>query len=403
MQQIKYYLINSFYYIIQNKGYALFYILGTALAFIFITFLVHIKSAMSGDYTPSVNSGRIIRVSRFFDAEGNVAPHISETEQKLLLDQLKEYEDYSLTDTHYANVITDANIVYSYIAFTNAGFWNMYSFDFIAGRPFTANECENRMKCVVITKDLSKYIFHTTNSIGKKINIFRDEFAVVGVVDNFSLFASPTNKAEIWMPYTLNPLEFVPEMRILFSQHTDMPSAKQKLSEYIKQLYNTKNVEINVNNLLTEKEMKNKAFMEEGGWAAGLLIFIFLLLPAVNIISLSRNNIYQRREEIAVRRTFGASKMSSFFLILFEYLLLAMIGSVIGILFAKPVISLLINMLFDEIQMMGSASLMPKINISLITGNVLPLVFVFIFISSALPIWLMVRLKVADVLKGGEK
>jgi ABC-type antimicrobial peptide transport system permease subunit len=360
---------------------------------------------MNGDYPPSINSGYIIKLSRFKDTNGNRIAGMSLAEQKLLLEQIKKYECYSLINTHYTNVVTNENILFSHIAFINTGFWDMYSFDFIAGRPFSESECENRKKCAVITENLSKFIFHTSNSIGKKMGLLGDEFEIVGVVDNFSILASPTGDSEIWIPFVLNPLDMYPELRILFSPRIDMFHTKEIIAELMRQFYNVKNIEadISAENLLTEKEMKHQQFMDEGGWAIGILIFIFLLVPAVNIITLNRANTHNRGEEIAIRKTFGASKLSSFVLILFENLMLALAGAIAGVLFANPVMTLLFNFMFDELQGKGGVSLMPRLNVFVILGVIVPLLLLFVLIFSGIPAWLMAKRSIVNTLKGGVK
>jgi ABC-type antimicrobial peptide transport system permease subunit len=144
------------------------------------------------------------------------------------------------------------------------------------------------------------------------------------------------------------------------------------ITQSVKQLYAAKNVQLATvaADLLTEQEAK-KQKSSDSGRGIGLLIFIFLLIPAVNIATLNKANTQNRMEEIAIRRACGAGRLSSFCLILFENLLLTLLGALIGMLLAEPAMSLLLNSLFDKVNMLNM--LMPKINILIITGVIIPL------------------------------
>jgi ABC-type antimicrobial peptide transport system permease subunit len=238
------------------------------------------------------------------------------------------------------------------------------------------------------------------NRVQKGLN---DEFEIVGIVDNFSMFASPTGASEIWVPLTVNLIGMNPDLRILFPHQTNLFLAKEIIAQSVRQFYNTKNipVAISADNLFTEKEMRNKKFITNNGKAIGMLIFILLLVPALNIITLNRANTRNRAKEIAIRKTFGASKLSSFFLILFENLILALAGVFIGILLAKPGMTLLLNSLFDELNMLSM--LMPEVNILVVAGSILPLMLLFVIMFSGLPAWLAAKCNITDTLKGGKQ
>jgi ABC-type antimicrobial peptide transport system permease subunit len=404
MKKLKHYFKVSLYSIIQNKGYAVFCILGTALTFIFVTFLIHLQITFNGDYPPTVNSSRTVTLSHFTDANGkNLAP-MSLTEYKLLLEQIKNYESYSISNQFddILNVEMNGNFFTSILAYANGEFWNMYSFKFISGRPFTEEECTNRKKCAVISKNLSKTRFHTTNSTGKKIEIRGEEFEIIGVVDNVPLFISPTTAAEIWTPYVFNTKEIPYKLNILFPAQTNMRKAKETIAKTVKQFYETKNIKVDISEytLKTEKEGGTIDFM---GVNLGVLIFIFILIPAMNIITLNMASAGGRAEEIAVRRTFGASRLSVFSLVLFENLLLAITGSVIGILLASPCMSFIQRSLFNELPMLNSSTIMPGVDIVIVIKIIIPLIILFVFLFGGLPAWLTAKRDIADVLKGGMK
>ncbi|MDR2626851.1 MAG: ABC transporter permease [Dysgonamonadaceae bacterium] len=383
----------------------MFCILGTALTFIFVTFLVHFRATAQGDYPPSTNAGRIITLSTFQDMQGNYAGSLSENERKLLLEQLGEYEDfavYSLGD-NLTGAAIDENYFTTDVNFVTAGFWNLYDFEFIAGRPFTEKECTDRKKCVIITENLSKSRFHTINSIGRTIEMSRERYQVIGVVNNFSLLVSPTTATEMWFPYEFNNSWSSPALSILFSPQTNMQQVKAKTVELVRKLYKTKNKEINISveNLLTDKENNQKNVNGDDSIGFSLLVFLFLLIPAMNIISLNMANTRNRAEEISVRRTYGADRMSSFSMLLFENLLLSLAGVVLGVVSAKPFVSLIQNTFFGDIPMFTGSSLMPDVDMFLVVTAIIPLMILFLIMFGGLPAWLTAKRNISDTLKGG--
>jgi ABC-type antimicrobial peptide transport system permease subunit len=401
------YLKSALYNIRQNKGYTLFCVLSTTLTFIFVTFLVHFGAAIKGDYPPSVNSGRIITLNTFTDTEGKNVGALSATEQKLLLGQLKMYENYAAYN-HFDNptgISMNENYFTTIVKFVNAGFWKLYRFSFIAGRPFTEEESAGRTKCAVITKNLSTSRFHTVNSVGRKIEMDRTEYEIVGVVDNFSILSSPSGAAEIWFPDVFDNSGSLTDLSILFSPQVDMRQAGEEIAGLIRQIYETKHIQVNMkaNDLLTDKEKNRKKLNIYGNMAIGLMVFLFLLIPALNIISLNMANTSNKAEEIATRRTFGASRASVFLMLLFDNLLLTLLGVVIGILSAKPFVSLIQNIFFDEIPMLAGASLMPDTDIFLVVAAIIPLMIVFLLMFSGFPAWMMAKRSISDILKGGVK
>ncbi|MDR0507760.1 MAG: ABC transporter permease, partial [Dysgonamonadaceae bacterium] len=350
MRKFVNHLQSALYNILQNKSYSLFCILGTAFTFIFITFLVHFGAAVSGNYPPSVNDGRIISLGMFTDIDGNMVGALSPEEQKLLLEQQTgEYENYSIRsgNDNITNVAMNESYFTTYVIFVSSGFWQLYDFDFVAGRPFTEEDVGGKKRCAVITKNLSKAKFHTVNSVGKKLEMDRNEYEIIGVVDNFSLMSSPTGAAEIWLPYVFNNSRSTSILSIMFPDYTNMQQAGMKTAELVRKIFETKGKQLRIDNYITadkEKNAKTHNLLAGNGLGIGLGIFLFLLIPSLNIICLNMANTRNRAEEIAVRRTFGASRASSFVMILFENLLITLTGAIIGLIFAKPFVIFIQNL-----------------------------------------------------------
>jgi hypothetical protein len=133
-----------------------------------------------------------------------------------------------------------------------------------------------------------------------------------------------------------------------------------------------------------------------GGMVA---LFLFLLIPALNILSLGSAHTNNRADEIAIRRAFGAGRLSSFLQIMTENLLLVVAGSIAGLLLAVPVMNTVQQMIPGE-SAMGNVSLVGQIDYAVIFAGVLPAMLVFSLLSGGLPAYLISKRNIASVLKG---
>ncbi|MCD7973711.1 MAG: FtsX-like permease family protein [Candidatus Azobacteroides sp.] len=143
--------------------------------------------------------------------------------------------------------------------------------------------------------------------------------------------------------------------------------------------------------------------MESGGsfYSYGLIaaLILFLFIPAMNIMALTIANTNIRAEEIAIRRTFGASRISSFFQIIMENLFLVALGAVIGLTFAIPAMNIIQRNVMNNSFMEG-LSLIDHIDYQVIFLGVLPAIFIFSLLSGGLPAYLISKHSIAKVLKG---
>jgi hypothetical protein len=260
---MKNYFKTTWYNITHNCAYTLFLVLGTALTFVFVTILVHLATVLEGEYPPMSKAATIITLGDFADTEGNPVPPLSESEQKLLLSQIGDYEEAAVYvgNSNFTGAAAVGHYFTTNVTFANPAFWRVYKFRFVNGRPFTDEESTARKRCVVITKNLSQKRFNTAHSAGKTIEMDRTEYTVVGVVDNISMFAAPAGAVDMYFPLVFNNAVWEgTSLSILFKKGTNMQQTKTKIAELTRKLYASKNVKIalDVKTILTQKETSQK-------------------------------------------------------------------------------------------------------------------------------------------------
>jgi len=398
------YVKSAFYNIRQNKAYSIFCISGTALTFIFVIFLAQVAYSLLSNYPPTVHADHIIVVDNFTDTKGQNVGGLSRTEIELLLQDVREHTSFSIIKQTAVNALINGRYTFSSASYVNADFWDMNEYKYVAGQPFTKKECNVRKNCVVITNNLSKTYFRTANSLGEKIEIQGDEFEIVGIVDDISLFSSPSGATEIWFPDTFYPSTVHFTLHILFSPQTNMLRAKEIVRRAVEQSFNKKNITVDARKIYTFKE--KKIGNQEGSVLVGLsigvlvLLLLLLLIPAVNILTLNMAYTRNRAEEIAIRRAFGAGRFSSFFQLILEDLFLVFVGTLIGIILIRPFVSYIQSNFFD-IPMFGSIPLIAGVDLVVIAGVIVPLMILFLFMFGGIPAYMIAKRNIADILKGG--
>ena len=127
----------------------------------------------------------------------------------------------------------------------------------------------------------------------------------------------------------------------------------------------------------------------------------FILLPAINLMALNFARIRERGEEIAVRKSFGASSAILRGQFIFENVLLTLVGGIIGILLSFIIVATLGNTLTIPVKA-GTIVPMSFSFDFLVFGITLGVCLLFGFLSGALPALRMSRMKPVKYLKGGE-
>ena len=299
---------------------------------------------------------------------------------------------------------------------TNAEFLSMFNYKMLEGRMYTKNEVSQSKDVIVINRKVKEQFFGNDSAVGKTIEVQDKLFTVVGVVENVPVNCE-TAYSDIWYPHTLfnEPLQLFNKTgrwaAVLYAANkTDFDEIKEEAAMIEKQVsaktdgwvYKLGGPFDVLDNYLIgniDPRMyvgKNISLL----MLAGRMFFI-LLIPALSLIALNLTRVQERAEEIAVRKTFGASSSSLIRQILFENFMLTLIGGVIGLLMAWISIQLFGDFLFAELS--SPANGIVNVTLSLLTFLVCIIVsFILSVMSGIIPARRMAKLKPALIMKGGE-
>lgn len=228
-------------------------------------------------------------------------------------------------------------------------YWKIYDYTFIAGGPFEKEEVNAGIKSVILTRSTAGKLFNDIDVVGRELDVDNIPYIIKGVVeDPYPLL--PDGNIEIFLNYT--PQDTPDEDE--FFGHTNLRLLmKEGISpDYIKKQvekkYEDLNRELKNNGAhvvyheqpYTSEEMiepfgsNNSPKLKTKRRIQALVYIILLLLPAINLSSMTRSRLNSRISEIGVRRAFGAKKLSIVCQIFMENFLMSIAGGILGLFFS---------------------------------------------------------------------
>lgn len=302
-----------------------------------------------------------------------------------------------------------------YLKRTDGEFWQILTFRFLEGAPYTPDDERNRNFVAVINEATRQKYFGDEPAIGKTIEADGQNFRVVGVVANVP-FLRQVPFADIWAPISTSKSEtYRQEMMgnfmatYLARSSADFPMIRDEFKARLGQLefpdpkeWNSMNGQMDTyfeavsRELVGSRDDDGRASRPGRLLAAIVIIAIlFMLLPTVNLINLNVSRIMERASEIGVRKAFGASSWTLVGQFVVENILLTLIGGAIGFVLSRL-----------ALQFITGSGWFPyaefHLNYRVFLGG-LALAIIFGLFSGVYPAWKMSRLHPVQALKGGAR
>ena len=298
------------------------------------------------------------------------------------------------------------------VRYTDGNYWKVTDFDFLDGRPFTAQEVTNADRVCVINEHTARAFFGTAKGVnGRTVEIGPYRYRITGVVPDVPVIRLYSS-ADVWVPYTLSVNYFKDNrldgdfVAILLAGPTgkELPAMKAEFSQLMRRLEvpNPKEVArvyAHADPPLSTivRELTSHTKTEDDGMsifllACSVLGLVFMLLPALNLVNLNVTRIMERSSEIGVRKAFGASGATLVGQFLVENLVLSALGGLLGLGLASGALHLLNGSHFIAYSTF-------RLNWWAF-GWGLMLALVFGLMSGVYPAWKMSRLNPVDALRG---
>jgi putative ABC transport system permease protein len=295
--------------------------------------------------------------------------------------------------------------------YTDAEFWQVLDFDFLEGRPYSATEVRDAAHVAVLNETTARRYFGAAHGVlGRTLIIDETRYQVVGVVRDVP--AARLTYAEVWMPITtstqdIHNAEYMGSCMAILLARTpqDVPAVQQEFAQAVARaplptdvykwctevrLYAGSLLATHVRGLMNE-DGPDPGVARFTRLAAGLGL-LFMLLPALSLVTINSSRIRERSAEIGVRKAFGATSGALVQQFLIENIFLTLLGGVLGLGLAAGTLHLINSSGLIAYTEFG-------LNGRVLVGAVLAILF-FGILSGVYPAYKMSKLQAVKALKG---
>lgn len=303
----------------------------------------------------------------------------------------------------------------------DAGIWKIYDYHFISGRPFNSGEADSEAKVAVISRSAARKVFGKENVTGQEIDIDSYPYIVTGVIEDTEPVLTQSH-ADIIIPY--NPA-LVPSdnsywgnsgVLLLVKKDGNVASVKKQVEQrYAKLQHVARNEGMELiyhEQPYTSREMglghfgsNNSPDTEKHDRVMTAVFALLIILPAINLSSMTRSRLRHRVSEIGVRRAFGAKRSTIIEQIFVENFIISLLGGIIGLMLSFIFFIFLSNYIFtysgDLDATLEQLDARPCFSMIFRWSNfLLSLLFCFILnvLSASVPAWKASKTNPAEAL-----
>lgn len=392
---------------------------GTALSIFLVMAFFMTKQAKVVEMAPESNRSRILIGQNFHvkntskEQQGDGSAAISyEYARKIYegLDGVERVSYINAWETTRDASVGDGEIMTVFTRLADDEFWNIYDFRFIDGKPYDKAEATSGANRVVISQSLARRLFGEEKVAGREIVVDCMPYVVSGVIEDVNPLFS-TSYAQLYMVFDKNVNDegnwFGDSQAVLLlKEGTDIGSVKRQ----VESRYATFNAEkksegreaIYHDQPYTVEEVSiggygsNNGPDKKGNDIVNYITYaILIILPAINLSSMTRSRLRHRVTEIGVRRAFGAKKSAIVTQMFGENLIITIVGGAIGLVLSIAFVWLASSLFFDMAGKLDPSSLdmvnaRPTLAMLFTWKNfliALGLCFILNILSATVPAW----------------
>lgn len=342
-----------------NKLFAAIYIFGTALALASTTVAVVVLNSMIAPVYPEyqrLNSAFIQRLKMDLPEGGNMEYAMSYDLVRDHIYTLRNARKISAYmdpwESAYASR-SDGGLDFPVkIKYTDPAFFDVYSFRFLAGKPYSDAEFQAGLPVAVVGEKTAREALGAGEPgqyLGKDIRVNFTDYRVVGVVKE-STPAQTDSYAGVYVPYTskqdydqsVNGIPWIGQLYVVAV--TDSLDALRAEVADIEARFNASHQGYQAHfcgqpvshTVKTFRPgIQNTEFRLSGIFLVfALVIMALLLIPSLNLSGIISGHMESRMAEMGLRKSFGATRVRLLREVLRENLWLTFLGGIVGYFFA---------------------------------------------------------------------
>jgi putative ABC transport system permease protein len=216
-----------------------------------------------------------------------------------------------------------------------------------AGRPFNDRDQAETAKVVIINRSLARRLFPNESAVGKRLQLINPEQSdewreIVGVVNDvrYSGLDDPSD-ASIYTPFSQTP-----GLWNYLMIRTTVPA--QSIVQSVRQTVVSISTNLEPANFQTMDQLVSQSVAQPRFYALLLTAFalLALILAIVGIYGVVSYSVTQRTHEIGIRMALGAARSDVIRMVLGHGVMLALAGTLLGLIGAYAVTRLMSNLLF---------------------------------------------------------
>lgn len=422
------YLTQAFTLLKQNRLFSMLYIAGTGLAIAMTVIVAVVYYVKLAPIYPERNRDNTLYLTYVsFKSEQEAMTYQSALSYRALQEwiyPLKNVVEVSAcfgnAMDYYVQPADRSGDFRPALKLVDPAFFRIYALQFLEGHPFTEADLASGIHTAVISDDLARRLFGTTEGVvGRSFSMDYVNYHVCGVVRGAS-FLTRQSYAQVYAPYSIEsnykdpvvssfPYCGLFNMTFLVKDNAQAKALRAEIKDLTRRVnaqykgqWQMELWEQPTSHALSVfKEYPADTSFSSWKVAGRMMLWILVLLvvPSLNLNGLIASRMESRLPEMGVRKSFGASRSALLSQVMWENFFLTLVGGLLGLLVAWIMLYVgrgWIFMLFDSWPMD-----IPEGANLYVSGEMLfaPVVFLIAFLlclvlnllSALWPAWMSLR------------
>lgn len=392
-------------------------IIGTALSIFLIMVVVMMQQVTILSYAPETHRDRMLYgMYIHVEGEGNTgSAGLNYSTAKKLYDNLDGVEKISYNSSWLDALDAKGTTGKTYtvqVRNTDENFWDLYDFELLDGRYYDAEEVAADRNIAIISEKTARNLFGDNEVIGQHFLLDHNDFEVVGVVADVSMFATMAF-GEVFTPKIIATWDDGGLWGNVTASMLIKPGVDfEYIRNQVKGRYASLDGELAAEN---RKTVYHESPFDQETVASGvggsnvtpdassgrrnryIIYTILLIVPAINLSSMLHSRLRRRVNEIGIRRAFGCTRKRIIKEILSESFIITAIGGILGLV-AAILFALFYGGLYSDF---GTSSVTPSLSMLIRPQTflfALGACFILNIISAAVPAWQASRLNPVEAI-----